>query len=161
MTYRSATLCATQAQHYRDASATFERHRTTSASHIFGLHKSPNIQAKRRVAWFPNRAKSENLHRIMSIYTTWKCATLTSRDVARMSRLPRDNVALASHITSRFGTSFPPHSNKIYFIKVSWSFAHVIENQCTWAHFIGLEAFYFAIINKYIKKTHVCMLLMF
>jgi len=41
------------------------------------------------------------------------------------------------------------------------SFAHVIENQCTWAHFVGLEALYFAIINKYIKKLHVCMLLIF
>ena len=88
-----------------------------------------------------------------AIYATRKWATLTSRDVARMSRLRRDNVALASHITSRFGTSFLPHSNKLYFIKISWSFAHVIENQCPWAHFVGLEALYFAIINKYIKKN--------
>ena len=50
MMYQSATLCATQAQHYRDTSTTFEQRRATLESRIFGSRKSPDIRAKQRVA---------------------------------------------------------------------------------------------------------------
>ena len=75
MTYRSTTLCATQARHYRDTSTIFERHRTTLASRIFGLRKLPDIRAKWRVAQSLNRVKSENYRRTMSIYAMFRATS--------------------------------------------------------------------------------------
>ena len=90
MTYRSATLCATQVRHYRDASATFERRRATLASRIFGSRKSPDIRAKRRVARSLNRAKSENYRRMTSIYVMFRA--MSSDDFMTLTQC-RVNVA--------------------------------------------------------------------
>ena len=68
MTHQSATFRATQARHYRNVSATFKRHRTTSASRIFVLRKSPDIWAKWRVARSHTIPKSENSRRTTLIY---------------------------------------------------------------------------------------------
>ena len=84
MTYRSTTLCATQVRHYRDASATFEQRRATLASRIFGSRKSPDIRAKRCVARFSNRAKSENYRRTTSIYAMFRATS--SDDFVTLTR---------------------------------------------------------------------------
>ena len=90
MTYQSATLCATQARHYRDASMTFERRQAMLASRIFGSRKSPDIQAKRRVARSSNRAKSENYRRTTLIYLMFR--VMSSDDFATLTRC-RVNIA--------------------------------------------------------------------
>ena len=83
MTYRSATLCATQARHYRDASVTFKRRRATLALRIFGSRKSPDIQAKQCVARSLNRVKSANHCRTTSIYAMFH--TTSSDDFATLT----------------------------------------------------------------------------
>ena len=90
MMYQSAMFHATQAQHYCNVSATFERHCAMSVSHIFASRKSPDIRAKRCVARSPNQAESENSRRTTLNYVMFR--TTSSDDFATLTRC-RVNVA--------------------------------------------------------------------